>query len=109
MLQYDILAVERAILLAFLRDPSLVRQFSIRKPRYADNCMTTEQVEECLMILARQHIPDLYARIDGRDEQGNHYCALGTCGHVLFVESSQGSACIDVDDTLVEGASYFAQ
>jgi hypothetical protein len=53
MLQYDILAVERSILLAFVRDPRLVRQFSIRKPRYADNCMTAEQVEECLMILAR--------------------------------------------------------
>jgi hypothetical protein len=105
---YDIGQVDRAILLAFHADPGLIRRYPIRKPRYENNCLLPEQVEEIIAKLAQSPAPESYSRMDGTDEQGNPICMLGTCGYVLYVGSAHGSACIDVDDTLVQGAGHFS-
>jgi hypothetical protein len=105
---YDIDQVDRAIMLAFHTDPGLVCRYPIRKPRYENNCLLPEQVEEIIAKLANEHVPESYSRMDGFDEQGDPVCMLGTCGYVLYVGSAHGSACIDVDDTLVQGAGHFS-
>ena len=104
----DIYQVDRDIVRTFLRDADLAMRLQPRKPRYENNVLEIEQVVQILAKLAPYWTDDSM-RVDGYDDDGTHMCAVGTCGCVLYISSGGASACLDITDDLVPGASFFAE
>jgi hypothetical protein len=104
----DIYEIDRAILLAFLQNPALALRAPLRKPRYSDNMLTSQEAFDALLFLSRQARPETYSRVDAQTPNQEHIVAIGTCGSVLYLSTSRGQVCIDVDDQIVPGSSHFS-
>jgi hypothetical protein len=98
-----------AIFRAFLANPGLAHDYPIRRPRFAQDVLSAEQVEECLRFVAPHYRHGSCSAISALDVQGESVMVLGSSGSILFVKCSRGEACIDVDQRLVEDEMYLAQ
>lgn len=99
--------VDRDILLKCLENPNAVRDMTIRQQRYESRLLSIDQVVDILTRLAQTPIPNTHSRIEGFDQDGKQIIAVGTCGSILAVFSSEGSACVDIPASFEPRVSYF--
>jgi len=99
--------VDRDILLKCLQNPNALRDMPIREQRYEKRILTHDQVVDIVTRLALMPIPNSHGRIDGFDEGGKQIAAVGTCGSILAVFSSEGSACVDIPASFESRVAYF--